>query len=45
MINPRMLVEYVRMHFGWYTARLLDPSEVELRQHFEQRFDFDTGRA
>lgn len=44
-INPRQLVEHVRIHLESYVARLQDPSEVELRHNFEARFDFDSQFA
>jgi len=42
-INPQLLVEHVRAHFGTYVAKLLDPSESDLRARFEARFDSDAG--
>jgi hypothetical protein len=38
-VNPFNLVEYLEAHFSGYILELLDPSNTQLRDNFEKRFD------
>jgi hypothetical protein len=43
IINPHLLIPALRAHFANYVGRLRNPTNQELRQKFEARYDFDTG--
>jgi RIO-like serine/threonine protein kinase len=42
-INPQKLVQLIKTHFNHYIEQLKNPDNVILRQHFEKRFNFDSG--
>lgn len=41
LINPHRLVPAMKKHFRQFEARLRDPNNIELREKFERRFDYE----
>ncbi len=42
IVNPHLLVPKLKVHLHGYVARLRDVNNVDLREKFEKRYDFDT---
>jgi hypothetical protein len=42
VINPHLLVPRLKTHLGEYVRRLRDVNNLDLRNKFEARYDFDT---
>jgi hypothetical protein len=41
LINPHRLVPAIKKHFRQFEARLRNPNNIELRENFERRFDYE----
>lgn len=41
VINPHLLVHVLEAHLGEYGNLLRDPANIQMRNNFEQRFDYD----
>ena len=45
VVNPRKLHEVLSADLKRYLMKIRDPSEKDLRENFERRWDFESGAA